>query len=71
MAKYEEAKAKMDEDEEMASDDFDSGSESGLSVICNMIYVLSLEYDTVIEVFEEVSGLYEKNSNPKTIMLLS
>lgn len=37
-----EPKATVDEDEEMASKDFDSGSEDDLDIICNMLFVLSL-----------------------------
>lgn len=44
----------------MANNDFDFGSERELDVICNMISVLPLEYDTITEVTEEEDGLVEE-----------
>lgn len=41
----------------MASNDFEFGSEGELDVICNMISVMSLEYDTVTEVTKVEDGL--------------
>lgn len=39
----------------METNNFDSGSEPGIDIICNMIYVFPLEYYTIMEVFEEES----------------
>lgn len=50
-AENEELKAKIGEDEEMESNDFDSGSEHGLDILCNMIFVLPLKYDTIYVVY--------------------
>lgn len=40
-------KISVGSDEEMTSNDFDSGSEDELDIICNMIPVLPLDYDTI------------------------
>lgn len=40
----------------MTSDDFNSGSEPRLELIYNMIFVLSLEYDTVTELNQKECG---------------
>lgn len=40
----------------MVSNDFHSGSEDDLDIICNMIFVLQLEYDTFIELTKEEDG---------------
>lgn len=45
-----EPKVSIKSDEEMASNDFDFGSKGKLDTICNMISMLSLEYEIVIEV---------------------
>lgn len=56
MAKNGKPKAIICEDEEMASNDFESGLEHELDIICNMIYMLLLEYDTVTKVTEDECG---------------
>lgn len=40
-------KVSIGSDEEMASNNFNSGSEGELDIIWNMISVLPLEYDTI------------------------
>lgn len=44
----------------MASNDFDSGSERELDIICNMISMMLLEYDKVTEVTGEEDGFLKK-----------
>lgn len=52
-------KDKAVEDIDIEIDNFDLGSKPELDIICNMIFLLPLEYDTVIEVIEE-EGLEEE-----------
>lgn len=54
-----EPKIYVGDDKEMASNEFDSGSEDDLDIICNMIFVVPLEYNTITEVTEEEDGLPE------------
>lgn len=53
-------KVSVGSDEEMTSNDFDYESEDELDIICNMIPVLPLEYDTIVEATEEEDELDEK-----------
>lgn len=67
MAKNEELKAKIGVDEEMVSNDFDYGSEHDFDLICNMIYVLPLMYDTLSKLIEEEGGLAEEMATHKPL----
>lgn len=59
--KSKEKKATHDQDEDLIIDDFDSGSEPELDIICNMISILPIEYDTTTtENKEEGNGLAEE-----------
>lgn len=60
----ERKKYKAFEDDDMETNNFDSGSEPKLDIICNMISMLPLEYDTITTVFEE-EGLDEELSSYK------
>lgn len=40
-------------DDDMLTDDFDSGLEGELDIICNMIFVLPIEFDQINEVIKE------------------
>lgn len=51
----------------MATNNFDSGLEGELDIICNMIYVLLVEYDTVTEVIEEEDGFAEEMETHKNL----
>lgn len=53
-------KVSVGSDEEMARNDFDYGLEDELDIICNMISVLPLEYDTIIKATKEEYELDEK-----------
>lgn len=55
-----EPKATIYEDEEMTSNNFDSGSEDNLDIIYNMISVLPFEHDTITDISEEEYGLAEE-----------
>lgn len=56
------------EDEDMEIGDFNSGSEDELDIICNMIYVLPIEFIQVTKVIEEDdSGLAEELANQKPL----
>lgn len=37
----------------MASNDFDSGLKDDMDIICNVIFMLPLEYDTITKVTKE------------------
>lgn len=52
-----EPKVFIRSDEEMDKNEFDSGSEDELDIICNMISMLPFEYDTISEVAEKEDGL--------------
>lgn len=68
MAKSKEKEATHDQDEDMATRDFDYSSEPELDIICNMIYVLPIEYDTIIEVIEEEdNGFVEELAKHKAL----
>lgn len=41
----------------MENDDFDTDFEPGLEIICNIIYMLLLEYHMITKVNEEECGL--------------
>lgn len=45
--------AMKNEEDDMLTDNFNHGSESGLDIICNMISILPIEYDQTTEVMEE------------------
>lgn len=45
-----EPKVSIDSNEEMASNDFESGSKGEWDIICNLISVLPVEYDIITEV---------------------
>lgn len=55
-----EPKATTGEDEDMVSNDFDSGSKDDMDTICNMISVFPLEYDTITEVTKVSVGWLKK-----------
>lgn len=42
----------QNEDDDILNDNFDSRSEGGLDIICNMIFVLPIEFDQVVAVTE-------------------
>lgn len=54
-------------DVEMVSNDFDFGLEGELDIICNMIFVMQLEYDTFIEVTEMEDGFAEEMATYKPL----
>lgn len=62
-----EPKVSIGSDEEIASNDFDYGLEGELDIICNMIYVIPLEYDTVTEVTEEEDVFTEEIATHKPL----
>lgn len=63
-----EAKAMNNQDEYIYTNNFDYGTQPKLDIICNMILVLLIEYDTVIEVTgAENSELMEEFFEAKTI----
>lgn len=47
MVKPKEKHAMLNQNEDMVTSDFDFGSEPDLDIICNMISILPIEYDTV------------------------
>lgn len=55
-----ELNTKMGEDKETTSNDFDSNSEDDLDIICNMIFMLPLEYDIISKVTEDEDGSLKK-----------
>lgn len=59
-------KDKVVEDVDMEIDKFNLGSEPKLDIICNMIFVFPLEYDTVTKVSEE-EGLKEELDTHKPL----
>lgn len=66
--KSKEKKATHDQDEDLAIDDFNSGSEPKLDIICNMISILPIEYDTTTkENKEEGNGLAEELAKHKPL----
>lgn len=67
VAKNEELKAKIGVDEEIVSNDFDYGQEHDFDLICNMIYVLPLMYDTLSKVIKEECGLAEEMATHKPL----
>lgn len=62
-----EPKVSISSDEKMANNDFDSRSEGELDIICNMIFVLPMEYDTITKVTKEEDGLAEKMETHKPL----
>lgn len=55
-------------DDEMLTDNFDSRSEGKLDIICNIVFVLPIEYETVIGVEkEEHAYLVEEMTNHKPL----
>lgn len=68
MAKFKKEQATHDLDEDMTTDNFNFGSEPELDIICNMIYMLPIEHDSVIEVTkDEDSGLAKELANHNTL----
>lgn len=56
------------EDDEMLTDNFDSRLENAFNVICNVAYVLPIEFDMVNDVKkEEDNELVEESSNHKPL----
>lgn len=60
----EEARSKEDE---LVIDNFDSGSEDGFDVICNVVLVLLREYDYITEVSEPVDYDEEEMTRHKHV----
>lgn len=53
VAKPKEKHALHDKDKDLATNDFDSSYEPVIDIICSMIFVLPIGYDTTTEVTEE------------------
>src|ERR1044072_1556573 len=50
------------EDENMITDNFDSGSEESLNIICNVVSILPAEFDRLSEVTEDEDDTATKES---------
>lgn len=54
-------------EDKLVIDDFNSGSEDDFDVICNMVSLISREYDCVIKVSKPVDYEEEETTRPKHV----
>lgn len=57
----------LKEDDEMLIEIFDSGSENNFDVICNVVSMLPIEYNTITKVKEEENEVAEESANHKPL----
>lgn len=55
------------EDDEILIDNFDYGSKNDSDVICNVVSVLLIEYNTITEVIGEENEVVEESTNHKSL----